>query len=346
MKLKKLWIPAVVLAAVLVVVLKFLSSEKPAVVIAVPVKRGDVDQIVSSTSSGTVEPAEKANLMSEYPGAVTHIYYHAGDRVHKGAVILSMNNALAKVDLDRTSEAYARARQLFASHAVSKAALDTAMYAFRAARAQYDLSFITSPIDGIITRLNAHLGEFPLGSIPSLPGSASAIQQEGPLVQVIDTSSYHVKAPFDEVDSGIISVGQPARISFDAFPDRVYTGTVIEVAPSVSTALDLNRTIEAKISLPHIRDIRMGMSADVEIIVHVAKNVLFVPTYSIQESSSSNDRFVWIIRNGMARRVEIKTGISNWNSTVVTGGIGEGALVILPSDRYTLHEGMKVVPHD
>lgn len=346
MKWKKLWIPAAGAAVVLAVVLKIMSADKPVPVKTVPVKRGNVDQIVSSTSSGSVEPVETANLMSEYPGAVTHIYYDKGARVKKGDVILSMDNALAKVDLDRATEAYTRAKRLYASHAISQAALDTAMYAYRAAKARYDQSFVKSPIAGLITRMNAHLGEFPLGGSTLLPGAAAASQQMGLLVQVIDDSSYHIKAPFDEVDSGLIRKGQSARISFDAFPDQVYHGTVTEVSPSVSTALDLNRTIEAKISLPHMDDIRMGMSADVEIVVDVAQDALYVPTYSIQEASSTNGRFVWIVKDHRAHKADIRTGISNWDSTVVTGGLDQGAQVILPSDRYTLREGMKVSVHD
>lgn len=347
MKLKKLWIPAAGAAVLLAVVLKLVSAEKPAAVRVAPVKRGDVDRIVSSTSSGSVEPAQTANLMSEYPGAVTHIYYDKGARVNKGDILLSMDNALAKVDLDRATDAYTRAKQLFASHALSQAALDTAMYAYRAAAARYDQSLLKAPLSGIITRMNAHLGEFPLGGTTMISGSSAGLQQAGLLVQIIDNSTYHVKAPFDEVDSGLIRLGQPAHITLDAFPDRVYHGKVIEVAPAISTALDLNRTIEAEISLPDIPDIRMGMSADVEIIVDVAKDALYVPTYAIQDSSSSsNGRFVWIVTNGTARRAAITTGISNWDNTVVTGGLAQGALVILPSDRYTLREGMKVSVHD
>ncbi len=337
---------SLVTAIVLAIVLWAASREKPVTVKIVPVKTGDVDQIVSSTSSGSVEPAETVNLMSEYPGAVTHIYYDKGDRVQKGDVIIAMDNALAKVDLDRTTEAYARARQLFASHAISKSALDTAMYAYRAAYVRYDQSFIKAPISGLITQMNVHLGEFPLGSNPLLPGMTSAFQQYGLLVQIIDDSSYHIKAPFDEVDSGVIRTGQPAHVSFDAFPDHLYDGKVIEVSPSVSTALDLNRTIEIKISLPHMDNIRMGMSADVEIIVDVAKSALYIPTYAIQEASSSNSRFVWIVKDHKAQQAGIKTGISNWDNTVVTSGLKQGMDIILPSDQYTLYEGMKVLTHD
>ncbi len=332
---------------IIIVIVGKLSAKKPAVVNTVAAKIGSVEQIVSSTSSGTVEPAEKANMMSQYPGAITHIYFQNGDRVKKGDVILTMDNALVKVDLANTQEVYARAKKLFASHAISKAALDTAMYAYQAAVARYDQSLIKAPIPGIITQLNAHLGEFPLGGNGLLSGGSSALQQYGLLVQIIDDSSYHIKAPFDEVDSGMIENGQKARITFDAFPDQVFNGRVIEVSPAVSTALDLNRTIEAKISLPHIHDIRIGMSADVEIIVNVTKNALYIPTYTLQESASnSNNKFVWIIDNHKAEKADVQTGISNWDNTVITKGLNPGAQVILPSDTYSLKEGMRVSPHD
>lgn len=345
MKMKKIVIPVLIIAVLLIVAIKVVSAEKPVPVNTVPVKKGDVDRIVSSTSSGSVEPAEKANLMSEYPGAVTRINYKKGDHVKKGDIIIVMDNAIAKVELDSTEEAYSRAKRLFPSRAISKASLDTAMYAYRGALARYEQSFIRTPLSGVITELNVHLGEFPLGGNSMLPGATSSLQQYGLLVQVVDDGSYHIKAPFDEVDSGMIKTGQQAHITFDAFPDRVFEGRVIEVSPAVSTALDLNRTIEAQISLPHISGIKMGMSADVEIIVSVAKDVLYVPTYTIQDSSATN-KFVWVVRNGRAAKTDVQTGISNWDSTVITKGLTQDMKVILPSDKYTLREGMKVSAHD
>jgi HlyD family secretion protein len=346
MRSKMKWLVVAIVLVVAAAALWTSRGEKPVPVNTVTAKTGSVEQIVSSTSSGTVEPEETANMMSQYPGAITHIYYRQGDSVKKGDVILAMDNALVKVDLDNAREAYDRAKKLFASHAISKAALDTAMYAYQAAQARYDQSLIKAPVSGTITQMNAHLGEFPLGSSAMLPVGASGLQQYGLLVQIMDEKAYHIKAPFDEVDSGMIKNGQEARITFDAFPDRTFKGRVFEVSPAVSTALDLNRTIEAKISLPHINDVRMGMSADVEIIVNTTDNALFVPTYSIQESSSGNNKFVWVIDDHKAKKVYVQTGISNWDNTVITKGLTAGAKVILPSDTYTLQEGMEVSSHD
>jgi len=342
---KKLVIAAVGLVITGIVVWR-LSSEKPVIVKVVPVKRGNVEQIVSSTSAGSVEPAEIVNLMSQYPGTITHIYYKKGERVKKGGIIISMDNALAKVDLDRTKEAYTRAKQLFNSHAVSKAVLDTAMYAYRAATVRYNKSFMTSPVSGVITQLNAHIGEFPFGGGGAVSLiNPSSLQQSGPLVRIIDDKYYYIKAPFDEVDSGLIEVGQRAHITFDAFPNHVFNGKVIEVAPSISTALNLNRTIEARISIPKIRYIKMGMSADVEIIVNVAKNALYIPTYTIQESGSGN-KYVWIINNNRVKKRNIQIGISNWDNSVITKGLKQGTDVVLLSDKYTLRDNMKVSTHD
>ncbi len=94
--------------------------------------------------------------------------------------------------------------------------------------ARLEESVLKAPFDGIIAEVNCELGEFvtpsPVG-IPTLPA-----------VDLIDRSSMYVSAPLDEVDAPHVKVGMTARITLDAFGDRVFAGEVHASRPTCWTS--------------------------------------------------------------------------------------------------------------
>jgi multidrug efflux pump subunit AcrA (membrane-fusion protein) len=83
--------------------------------------------------------------------------------------------------------------------------------------------------------------------------------------------------------------------------------------------------------------ILVGMSADVEIIVDRASDVLRVPTAAILERGAESYVFV-LSGDRLVRRV-ITVGLANWELTQVLGGLVEGDLVVLPAESKSLRDG-------
>jgi HlyD family secretion protein len=92
--------------------------------------------------------------------------------------------------------------------------------------AKYDLNKVTvvSPIDGIVTRRNIEEGETAVVGTMNNAGTV--------LLTIADLSVIETEIEVDETDIPFISIGQPAKITIDAIPDREFPGRVTEVGNS------------------------------------------------------------------------------------------------------------------
>jgi multidrug resistance efflux pump len=119
-----------------------------------------------------------------------------------------------------------------------------------AARALLDNTRLTSPLDGVVTDINLHVGDF------AAPGVVGA--------EVIDPTSYYVETTdLSELDVPKVKVGQPVSVNIKALGETV-TGKVKAIS-SDATSLGGDMVYKTIITLDKIPDgLRAGMSADVE----------------------------------------------------------------------------------
>lgn len=133
---------------------------------------------------------------------------------------------------------------------------------------------ITSPIDGVITFLNAEVGEVVVFGTMNNPGTV--------IMEVADMSKMLVAAEVDEVEINKVRSGQATRIRIPAFPDEIFTGVVDTVAlkSSISSVGSSYYKAEVLIDSNGV-NICSGLTADVDIEVETYENVLKVPTQAI-----------------------------------------------------------------
>jgi len=118
-------------------------------------------------------------------------------------------------------------------------------------------------------------------------------------------------------------------------------GRVTEVSPVILTARQESRTAEVKIQFDdRALPLKAGFSADIEIIVERASNVLRLPTHVILERERG--KYVYLVTDSRAREVPIRIGASNWDFTEVAGGVREGERVAIPLDGRKLEDGRLV----
>lgn len=228
---------------------------------------------------------------------------------------------------------------------------------------------IYSPINGTISKRNVELSQRVLGSGFS-PGTE--------LLTVADLSNMEATVDVDENDVVLVSVGDTANINIDAFGDKVFKGVVTQIGNSaVTTGLGTQEEVvnfEVKIKLLNpINTIRPGMSCDADIQTETKNNVVSVPIQSVtarsnvpamMTSQSSNDtgglvaantvkngknnkpkEVVFIIKDGKAKMVEVKTGISDDTYIEIEKGLKGGEEVVSGPYRAIskeLEEGTKV----
>src|SRR5687767_1024461 len=145
----------------------------------------------------------------------------------------------------------------------------------------YDLTqiTITSPIDGIIVRRNIEEGETAVVGTMNNAGSN--------LLTVADMSVLEAEVEVDETDIPTVALGQEAKVTIDAVPDRTFRGRVTEIGNSPIQAAQNTGQRQATafrvvITLDEeVPDVRPGFTATAEITTATRKNVVAVPIQSL-----------------------------------------------------------------
>lgn len=225
-------------------------------------------------------------------------------------------------------------------------ALGQARLGIRLAEEELEKTNVRAPFDGIISFLNATPGELPDYYLNSQGGTVSTAGittlETEPFCELIDDSVLKAEVPFDETDILLIKRGQKVKITSDANPGKVISGSVMYVSPVVSKTAEENRTVdvEVKFSQADEETLPVGASVDAEIILETKKEVVIVPTNAVIERDEI--KFVYTIADGRVKKKNVKTGISSWEYVEILDGIAEGEMVVTSLDIAGLEEGKRV----
>ena len=172
------------------------------------------------------------------------------------------------------------------------------------------LTFL-SPVAGIVTEKKA------LQGMRFMPGEA--------LYQIADLSSVWVIADVFEQDIGQVKLGAQAKISVSAYPDKLFSGQISYVYPTLNAA---TRTVPVRVELtnPGLL-LKPGMFAQVELPVSAKGAVVTVPVAAVIDSGI---RQIVLIQQGEGRFEprEVKLGARSDTHIEILEGVKEGELVV------------------
>lgn len=314
MKLKRAWaVVALIVFCLLGVVLwQLRGGAKESSYTTVPVRKGDIIQVVSAT--GTLQAVVTVQVGSQVSGTIARLYADFNSRVKKGQVIAELDQerfkarlaeekanllasqadlAKAKVSLEDTRRALARAVELKKRDLIPQSELDAAGTGYEAASAQVevasakvgqaqasldqaavDLAYtvIRSPVDGIVISRNVDTGQT----------VAASLQAPTLFTIANDLAKMEVHTNVAEADIGNVWDDQEVTFTVDAYPTRRFKGTVAQVrhAPTVVqnvVTYDAVVRIDNKELL-----LKPGMTANVQFLVSQKNAVLRVPNLAIR----------------------------------------------------------------
>ena len=162
--------------------------------------------------------------------------------------------------------------------AVSEAQLEESILALRQAQEQLEDAALVSPIAGSVLAVEVSVGEW------ATPGA--------PAMAVATTDMLILEADVDEVDVAQLVVGQPAYLFFEALQGEGTTGQLSYIAPA-STNVGGAVAFGVEISfVPGALPIRLGMTADVDIVVGSSEDALVVPNRAIEADREAGRFYV------------------------------------------------------
>jgi len=370
------WITIIFLMSLITLISWYYTRPQPVLVDAATIEIGDVEATVVNTRAGTVKSCQRSNLAPASGGQIAKIWIKEGDRVQQGQTLLELWNEDLKaqrelaqrqlltaqerrretciladnarreairtqqlveqgfVSSQRADDANANARSRHASCDAAITDIQRAEAQVRVAQAGLDRTVIIAPFSGVVAHISGELGEFTTPSPPGIPTP--------PTIDLIDDTCLYVTAPMDEVDAPKIKIGQNARITLDAMPDRIFPGKIRRIAPYVTEIEKQARTVDIEVDFLTIPEdtLLVGYSADVEVILERKENVLRIPTQAVRQNNKA-----WMI-NSDNRLFEqsIETGLSNWSFAEIRAGLKKGDRVLISFDQDTLKTGTIVQP--
>lgn len=284
-------------------------------------------------ASGRAEARRRAELAPRVGERVTAVNVREGASVRAGQSLVELDPQSFEIALKEAEAAYANAEvdaQVKLLNDPEASAEKRDLVAHRSgltaaeqsvARAKLDLerSRIVAPFAGEVAWMGAEVGQQALAGTP--------------VVTVVDASRLRIKAEVLEPSFGAVSTGRSATLTFPAFPDERFQGTITALSPEIDP---VRGTGVAFIEIENAdRRLRPGMYAEVRIEAASHDDRLAVPRVAVLE----RDRrlLVFVARNGRAEWQYVETGLENDDWIEITRGVGDGDTVLVEGHLTLAH---------
>ena len=152
------------------------------------------------------------------------------------------------------------------------------------------------------------------------------------VMTIPDTSNMIARSKVNEALSGVVSVGQKATVSCDAYPDEVFKGEVLSIGVLAEGGgwRDPNRrdyTVEIKILNPENIPLKPSMRCSAEIYVEEVEDVLYVPVHAIHRDGGVV--WVWVKDGGGFSQRAVELGRFSESYAEIVSGVSLGEQVLL-----------------
>lgn len=338
------------------------------------------NQEVSTTLdiSGILVPAQRADISSQIAGKVTSLGFQDGDAVKTGDILMQLDTqtlnaqlaqaeaglqsaeaaagvagnqaSIAKINLDSAQRDYNRTKSLFDAEADSQSQMDSAQDALDTAQKQYDNAAgpaidqanaavstatanintlnvqlneatIRSPLDGVLTSMNVDVGEV------ISPGVS--------VMSVVDVSSLKLSGTVTQDVLPLLALGQNMDVTADSLPGLDYKGSVTLLGP---IAVNTGEVFPIEVTIKNDGRLAAGLTAHASAIVQASGIV--VPSSAIVQTSGAN--YAFVIKNGVASKRLVSTGLSSDGMTLIPKGLAAGEQVAI-TNADALADKMPVV---
>ena len=353
MKYSKLII-AIIVAFIFIGTFVFLyqkSQPEPIVYNEFTTKTGDISKTTLIT--GKIEPRNEVNVKPQISGIITDIYKEAGDVVKAGEVIAKvkvipdmsqLSSAesrvrLAEINAKQAQTDYDRDKVLFDKHLITAESFDKVSQTLHQAQeevkaandalevvrdgvsksnASASSTLIRSTISGVILDIPVKVGNTVILSNTFNDGTTIAT--------LANMKDLIFRGNIDETEVGQLAIGIPMKITIGALQDVKLNASLEYISPKAVENNGANQfEIKAAIDIKGAKSLRSGYSANAEIVLQTAKNVLTIPESAVEFSGDST--FVYLVKGKGEQKtyerhpvtigisdgvnIEIKKGLSN-----------------------------------
>lgn len=357
MKYSKLII-AIIIAFIFIGTFVFLyqkSQPEPIVYNEFTTKTGDISKTTLIT--GKIEPRNEVNVKPQISGIITDIYKEAGDVVKAGEVIAKvkvipdmsqLSSAesrvrLAEINAKQAQTDYDRDKVLFDKHLITAESFDKVSQTLH--QAQEEVKAATDALEVVrdgVSKSNASASSTLIRStisgvildIPVKVGNTVILSNtfnDGTTIATLaNMKDLIFRGNIDETEVGQLAIGVPMKITIGALQDVKLNASLEYISPKAVENNGANQfEIKAAIDIKGAKSLRSGYSANAEIVLQTAKNVLTIPESAVEFSGDST--FVYLVKGkGEQKTYErhpVTIGISDGVNIEIKKGLSQKDIV-------------------
>lgn len=295
------------------------------------VSQGKLTESISAT--GSLSAVDNVDISSKITGRIVEVPVVENQHVNAGDVLVKLDDTAlratmnqAKARLDYAEANYNRYVELLNRGAISQQNFDSILQDYRVARNTYEKAvsdvndtIIKTPIEGYIIGKPKNVGTT----------ISSGISEPQVIMSVATLDKMQIQVLVDESDIGQVKVGQKVRFTVDSFSDDNFTGVVRLVSRKATTS---NNVVYYTVYVD-VDDSKgkllPTMTARTEIIVAESEEGMIVPLNCIYRMKGRTFVKVYNEQTKESRDVDVKLGLSNDDSVMVTADLKKGEKLLV-----------------
>ena len=276
---------------------------------------------LTETYTSEIKPYKENDITPAVAGLhISQIKVDVGDHVAKGQVIVVMDQTTLKqqeINLATMQDNYDRMLPVHAAGGISDQQIVQLENQLNLQKEVVENlrknSTIHSPISGVVTARNFEAGD---------------LFAQAPILHIMQINQLKVKANISEQFYTTVKVGQVVTIEVDLFPGEQFEGKVTRINPALDAA---TRTFGVEITIPNAKErLRPGMFARATFNMGERESVM-IPDQALQKQVGSSERYVYVIKDGVAEYRLVKDGRRVGDLIEITEGLEAGEVVATTS---------------
>lgn len=307
-----------------------------------PIKKQNIKEIITTYGTVILDPSKTQNITSLKIGQIKEIFVTPNQEIKKGTPLFKIETFptedlkyfQAVNDLKFAERELKRIEDLYNQKLATNSQLDTARKNLENARAVIDsykklglntkTEVIPSPHSGIVVSLNVSAGDI--------------VSAGTTVLQLATFESLCVIAGIEQSDLGKVKPKMMAKLTSIFDPLKTYISYVKEIKKGINPKTQFVDII-LNINTSELKELMLGEKFKVEIFV---KNI---STFAVPRNAVLNDQkgdYIFIVKDGIAKKLYVKTGIEYKGFISISGNFQEGDKVVTLGN-YELKDGMKVM---
>lgn len=315
------------------------------------VEKGSIQK--TSVATGNISPRDEILIKPQISGIISEVLKEAGDYIKAGDIIATvrvvpdvsqLNSAesrinIAEINLKQVKSVYDRQKQLYDRGVIAREEMEQSEADYNKAReelatakdnwdiivkgisaktAQYSSTQIRSTITGMILDVPIKAGNSVI--------QANTFNDGTTIASVADMNDMLFIGNIDETEVGRVHVGMPVKLSIGAIEKQNFDAVLEYISPKgVETNGAILFEIKAAATIPDTIMIRAGYSANAEIILDKAEDVLTIPESTV--SFSNDSAYVYVLKDSLAKeqtfdKKYVQIGLSDGIKVQVKSGLG------------------------